>query len=312
VSGSREVEAGSEIRPNFFIVGAPRCGTTALYAYLEQHPDVYMPYHKEPVYFGSDLGKRPRSFDREAYLDLFKRGIGRKRRGEATVWYLYSRTAPEEIRAFSPDARIIIMLRNPVDMIYSLHSHQLFTADEDIEDFEEALAAESDRRAGRRIPATTTRPEGLLYRDCGRYASHVRRWLTEFGPDTVKVIIFDDFSADPAAIYRETLEFLGIDSTFQPEFNVVNRNKGVRSQRLLALTSSPRFYAATRWLPGPLFHAFRRGLKRLNTRHRSRPPMDADLRRELTAEFAPDVEELGRILGRDLSRWSTPPRSPAA
>ncbi|HEX5578375.1 MAG TPA: sulfotransferase [Candidatus Limnocylindria bacterium] len=312
MSGDREVEAAGDIRPNFFIVGAPRCGTTALYAYLEQHPDVFMPYHKEPVFFGADLGKRPRSFDREAYLNLFKRGIGRKRRGEATVWYLYSQAAPEEIRAFSPDARIIIMLRNPVDMIYSLHSHQLFTADEEIEAFEEALAAESDRRAGRRIPATTTRPEGLLYRDCGRYASHVRRWLTAFGPDAVKVIIFDDFSADPAGVYRQTLEFLDLDSTFQPEFNVVNRNKGVRSQRLLALTSSPRFYAATRWLPGPLFHAFRRGLKRLNTRHRSRPPMDPELRRELTAEFAPDVEELGRVIGRDLSRWSAVAPPPAA
>jgi hypothetical protein len=294
----------NESRPNFFIVGAPRCGTTALYQYLEQHPDIFMPYHKEPVYFGADLKKRPRSFNRGSYLELFRGGAGRPRRGEATVWYLYSSSAPQEIREFSPDPRIVIMLRNPVDMIYSLHSHMLFTGDEQIEDFGEALAAEPDRSRGQRIPVRASRPEGLLYRSCGRYAIHVKRWLDAFGPELVKVILFDDFVANPGRVYRETLEFLGVDPDFRPDFDVVNRNKGVRSQRLLAITSSSQFYAATRFLPGPAFHALRRGLKRLNTRYEKRPPLDPDVRDQLTAEFASGVEELGRLIGRDLTAWT--------
>jgi hypothetical protein len=170
-------------RPNFFIVGAPRSGTTAMYEYLRQHPDVFMPYRKEPVYFGSDLTKRPPFLDEAGYLKLFGPGKGRSRLGEATVWYLYSETAAAEIKAFDPDARIIIMLRDPVEMIYSLHSHWLFTGNEDIEDFGQALEAEEDRRQGRRLPDDARRPEGLQYRACARYTSHVARYLLTFGPD---------------------------------------------------------------------------------------------------------------------------------
>ncbi len=235
---------------------------------------------------------------------LFRGGAAQRRRGEATVWYLYSETAPHEILEFSPDARFIVMLRNPVDMMYSLHSHMLFTGDEDIEDFEEALAAEPDRRAGRRIPARASRPEGLLYRSCASYSRHVRRWLDAVGPDTMKVIIFDDFAAEPAAVYRDTLEFLSVDPEFRPDFDVVNRNKAVRSERLLDITSSPRFYRATSFLPGPVYHAFRRGLKRLNTRYQKRPSLDGDVRARLTREFVAEVEDLGRVIGRDLSAWT--------
>lgn len=299
-------------RPNFFIVGAPRCGTTALYAYLDQHPDIYMPYHKEPVFFGADLKKRPRSFDDAAYLKLFEPGARHARRGEATVWYLYSESAPSEIRAYSPDARIIIMLRNPVDMAYSLHSLMRFTGDEDIADFADALAAEPDRAAGRRMGRAVSRPEGLRYSWCGRYARHVRRWLDEFGADAVKVILFDDLVANPAAVYRETLEFLGVDTDHVPEFDVVNRNKGIRSRALQRITSSPRFYRVTGFLPGPAFHALRRLLKQLNTRYEPRPPMDVGLRLQLTREFATDVEELGQLIGRDLSSWSRDARTEAA
>jgi hypothetical protein len=291
-------------RPNFFIVGAPRCGTTAMYEYLRQHPDIFMPYRKEPVYFGADLHKRLPYLDEAGYLKLFARSDGEKRLGEATVWYLYSATAADEIKAFAPDARIIIMLRNPVDMIHSLHRHWLFTANEDIEDFSEALAAEEDRSQGRRLPPRVRRPEGLQYRASGRYASHVERWLATFGREAVKVIIYDDFDADPAGVYRETLEFLGVASDFQPDFSIVNPNKGVRSAWLQRVTSSKQFVATASRLPGPAFHALRRTLKRVNMRPERRQSMDADLRARLTREFAPDVARLGELLGRDLSAWS--------
>ena len=291
-------------RPNFFIVGAPRCGTTALYEYLSRHPDIYMPYHKEPVYFGADLKKRPRVFDEAAYLELFNASHGERRLGEATVWYLYSQTAPAEIKAFCPDARIIIMLRNPVDMAYSLHSHMLFTANEDIADFAEALDAEAARRRGERLPPYVKRPEGLQYRACGRYATHVQRWIDEFGRDAVKIILFDDFSADPAGVFHGVLEFLGVDSSFRPAFDVVNRNKGIRSATLQRMYAAPAFFSITRRLPGPAYHVVKRVLRRLNMRRVERPPLDPALRASLAAEFADDVRTLGRIIGRDLSAWA--------
>ncbi len=297
----------TEPRPNFFIVGAPRCGTTAMYEYLRQHPDVYMPYRKEPVYFGSDLTKRQPPMTEAEYLALFRPGAGRRRLGEATVWYLYSQTAPAEIQAFSPDPRIIIMLRNPVDMMYSLHSQLFFSANEDIADFAEAIAAEEDRRQGRRMPPRARRPEGLQYRACGRYAGHVRRYLEAFGPDAVRVIIYDDFSADPAASYRGTLEFLGVDPTFQPDLSIVNRSKAPRSRWLQQLTYAPWFMRTTARLPKAANHAIRRSLKRLNFKEQPRTVLDPALRAALTLEMAPDVVELGQLVGRDLSHWSAPP-----
>jgi hypothetical protein len=290
--------------PNFFIAGAPRCGTTAMYDYLRQHPDVFMPLRKEPVYFGSDLQKRKPYLDEAGYRELFEPGAGCARRGEATVWYLYSQTAAREIHDFVPEARIIIMLRNPVDMIHSLHSHQLFTANEDIADFEAALAAEPDRAQGRRLPPGVRRPEGLLYRACGRYADHVERWLEVWGSDQLKVILYDDLSADPAGTYRQTLDFLQVDPSFAPDFAVVNQNKGVRSGLLRRIIYHPAYVAVTNRLPGPISHAVSRAVKRANIRYAERPRMSAELRSQLTAEFAPDVERLAGIIGRDLSAWT--------
>ncbi|HEX3220479.1 MAG TPA: sulfotransferase [Candidatus Limnocylindria bacterium] len=302
----------SEVRPNFFIVGAPRCGTTAMYEYLRQHPDVFMPYRKEPVFFGSDLTKRRPPMTEAEYLELFRPGASRSRRGEATVWYLYSQTAPGEIRAFSQDPRIIIMLRNPVDMMYSLHSQLFFSANEDLADFGAAIAAEEDRRQGRRMPPRARRPEGLQYRACGRYAAHVRRYLEAFGPDAVRVIIYDDFSSDAAASYRQTLAFLGVDPSFQPDFSVVNRSKAPRSRWLQQLTYAPWFMRTTARLPKPVNHLIRRSLKRLNFREQPRTMLDPQLRARLTQEMAPDVAELGELLGRDLSSWSHPPTPSAS
>ena len=138
-------------KPDFFIVGAPRCGTTAMYEYLRVHPDVYMPLHKEPMYFGQDLTQLHVRLTERDYLALFAEARPGQRIGEATTWYLFSKTAASEIRDFSPDARIIIMLRHPVDVMYSLHRELLFYRGETIDDFAEALAAEADRREGRRL-----------------------------------------------------------------------------------------------------------------------------------------------------------------
>lgn len=275
-----------------------------MYEYLRQHPQVFMPRRKEPVYFGADLAKRRPLLDEAGYLRLFEPGAGRLRLGEATVWYLYSATAPAEIDAFAPDALIIIMLRNPVDMIASLHSQLLFSGSENLASLEEALEAEAERAAGRRIPPGSRRPEGLLYRRCARYAEHVRRYLDTFGRDRVKIILFDDFRRDPAEVYRQTLEFLGLDPGFQPDFAVINANKVPRSRLLQKISSSERFVAATAGLPDPLRHVLWRLTRRANIRLEQRPAVPPHVRARLMAELRADVEVLERLIDRDLSGWS--------
>ncbi|MBA2556652.1 MAG: hypothetical protein H0V12_04785, partial [Chloroflexi bacterium] len=149
---------GGQPRPDFFIPGAPKSGTSSMYEYLRQHPEIYLPSLKEPRHFcpdqdsGSDRDGLFFVRDRDEYLALYAGVRGEKRIGDASVQYLYSRVAAERIREFNPDARFIVMLRNPVHMAYSLHGQRLAGGGEDIEDFGEALEAEADRREGRRLP----------------------------------------------------------------------------------------------------------------------------------------------------------------
>src|ERR671927_280038 len=151
-------------RPDFFIVGAPKCGTTALYVYLKAHPQIFMPFLKEPHFFGRDLSSRYGRMTLADYLALFAGAKNDQRVGEASSWYLYSRTAAREIKEFSA-ADIIVIFRNPIDMMYAQHSQLLFQRQEEIVDFKEALAAESERRQGHRIPRGSQCVESFFYRD---------------------------------------------------------------------------------------------------------------------------------------------------
>jgi hypothetical protein len=128
------------------------------------------------------------------------------------------------------------MLRDPVEMLYSLHGRRHYGGSEDLADFAEALAAEPERKQGRRISPKARNVTALFYRDVGSYYEQVKRYLDTFGPDRVHIIIFEDFRADPATAYRQTLEFLGVDPTFEPNFNVVN---GSRRAPKLAPTAIP-------------------------------------------------------------------------
>jgi hypothetical protein len=295
-------------RPDFFIVGAPKCGTTAMYSYLKQHPEVFMSEIKEPSFFGTDLHKNYPWFRTEVeYLACFAEAANEKRAGEASTCYFYSKRAAQEIREFNPCASIIIMLRNPVDMIRSFHSQQLYQGDEDIADFEAALEAEEKRKRGLCLPATAGTLEGLFYRELAKVAEHVQRYVDIFGCENVHIILFDDLKRDTAMVYRETLSFLGVTADFQSELPIVNPNKQARSQTAQKFLVHPpsivrRFGCAT--MPRRLRQRLFVGLWRLNTRYGPRSAMTPELRRRLQGEFAPEVERLGKLLDRDLSYWN--------
>jgi hypothetical protein len=297
----------SSKRPNFFIVGAPKCGTSSLYTYLRQHPDVFMPEIKEPNFFAVDLGF-PVERDLAGYLALFAEARDEKRLGEASTWHLFSPAAPTKIKEFCPAAKIICMLRNPVDMIYSLHGQSVFSGHEDILDFAAALDAEADRKQGRRLPKHAIGVKGRFYRDVAMYSEQVQRYFDVFGRANVQVIIFDDFKRDTARIYRETCEFLGIDASFQPTFEVANPHTRRRSMALRNLIwflwSEPVRRLRKSVLPPALQRFGKRmaaGIESLNTKSEKRPPLDPALRARLQEEFAPDVERLSEMLGRDLA-----------
>ena len=294
-------------RPDFFIVGAFKAGTTAMYEYLRAHPQLFMSVPKEPMYFGQDITPRYRRMTEEEYLGLFKGMADSQRAGEASPWYLYSTSAPREILDFSPRAQAIVMLRNPVDVMYAHHSQLVFNKREDLVDFGAALAAEEDRRRGERIPAGALRPESLYYRHSVRFADQLRHWFEVFGRDRVHVIVFDDMIADPRAVYRATLEFLGVDPTYEVDLSVYNANRRARSGVVQGLIFAPprplrALFGRLRTLP--VAHRVRDRLVSANSKRAARAEMDPELRRQLTAEFAPQVADLGELIGRDLSAWS--------
>ncbi len=314
-------------QPDFFIVGAPRCGTTALDGYLSKHPDIYMA-QKEMHHFGSDLRFGPQFYrrDRDAYLSEFGAWNGQARAGEASVWYLFSKQAAAEIKAFNPDARIIIMLRDPAEMLCSLYHAFRSDGNEYLPTFREALAAEVDRRAGRQIGRHTYLSQGLVYHEAAGYAEQVRRYFDIFGRDQVHVVLFDEFAAQTATVYGRVLNFLGVDSTRIPKhFPVINGKvsaKSLKSQMFRNILSDPLVRGTAigmrSWLPRPVFAALQKietRLKNLNMRHVERPQLDPDLREQLHREFTPEVERLGELLGRDLTNWTrntTPTQQPAS
>ena len=297
--------------PNLFILGAPKCATSAMYFYLRQHPDIFMA-QKEIHYFGDDLVFRHKGrISRQAFLEQYD-GVAQQRyRGDSAIWYLYSETAASEIHSASPDARCIVMLRNPVDVVYALHSEFLYQGEEDLADFSAALEAEAERRLGKRIPASCNTPWALQYRRVARFGEQLARYLATFDPDQIHIVMYDDLATDTPRVYRDVLRFLEIDESFQPDFVVVNPNFVARSGALRQFLRHPpkpvRALARQALQSQATRSTIGRRLVRLNTVRVPRPPLDPAIRQMLQREFSPDTELLADQVGRDLSSWMTGP-----
>jgi len=301
-------------RPNFFIVGAPKCGTTALYHYLAEHPSIFMPPLKEPHYFADDLPHMQAVATETDYLALFKpAGPEHIAVGEASVMYLYSSVALRRIHEFAPDAKIVAMLRHPVEMVYSFHSQLLYGFHEEEKDFSKAWELQEARRQGQHLPARPTDAALLQYKALGELGRQVETLLNTFPAEQVKLILFDDFKRSPKAIYDEVLAFLEVPNDGRTEFPKINENKTYRAPRMarlvIALEAVQRRIKRVLGLKPGRKRRFLKYLnalhflRRLNTKNTARPPLPDELRERLVREFRPDIERLSRLLGRDLHHW---------
>lgn len=293
-------------KPDFFIVGVPKCGTTSIYSYLQAHSQVFLPKWKEPHCFGSDLDFHgSRRLELEDYLALFCEARFDQKIGDASVFYLYSSQAASEIRSFNPEAHILIALRNPVDLLHSFHSQPVYNGTEDIASFEDALAAEADRRNGLRLPRNIGLRQCLFYRDLARLGDQVERYVDLFRRDQMHFVLFEDLKSRTAETYAEICSFLGVDDSFMPSFSAQNPNKVSRSAFVLELLWNPHpaVRRVARTFPRFLRSDLRGRLRALNTRYQKRPAMDAELRQPLLAGLRGDLEKLQALIGRDLSGW---------
>jgi hypothetical protein len=319
---SPEVERQRRRMPDFFIVGNPKCGTTALYEMLRTHPQIYMPELKEPWYLAEDMIPRfqpPRSASPpqtlEDYLSLFDDAAAEQRVGEASSSYLLSGTAASRIAELQPDARIVAILREPASFLRSLHMQLLRTHVEAKKDFAEALSLEPARREGRKVPRGSHRPQLLMYSDHVRYVEHLQRYHAVFPQEQVLVLIYDDFRSDNAATVRRVRRFLGVEDSAPVEVRDANQTvERMRSQRLDELVN---VVSVGR---GPLGRVLKTGVKALmpskrlraralNATHQNliygKPGSpDEALMLALRRRFKGEVEALSDYLERDLvSLW---------
>jgi hypothetical protein len=294
--------------PNLFIVGAPKCATTSMHDYLAQHPDVHMSVVKEPRFLSTDIEDRipGRITEAHDYFNLFTAGAGKRYRGESSVWYLYSDVACRSIGELAEDPRIIVMIRNPVDFIQSLHGQFCYSLNETERDITKALALEQTRAAGKRVPWETHTPLGLQYRRTAHFADRIEHYFQQHGRERVHVIIFDDLVTDTIGVYQDVLRFLDL-----PPIALVPAMKNRAADRLPMNVVSGRLLKLSggrniaRKIPGPLRRAIRAGLDRLFGHvNMNTQPMPAALRAQLTTEFHGEVERLGKLLCRDLSHWA--------
>lgn len=301
-------------RPNLFIPGAPKAGTTALARFLSEHPDIYITTPKEPGYWARDLPaalrRRYGTDSWDDYVSLFDNGRARasRFRGEATTHYLMSEVAIERIIAYEPGAVFVVLLRNPVDLAHAFHGQLLFGRYEQVADFEAAWRLQPARAEGRDIPATCRAPRFLQYGDVAALGSQLERMLAHVPRPQVYIGFFDDLRADPRAVYRAVLEFLGLADDGRTDFPTVNPAKTQRFPRLADLLHAP---------PRPLepaVHTLRRVFRtgvvgsgnvvsRLMTRPEPRAGMRPAFRDELVEYFDPEITRLEAITGRDLDHW---------
>ena len=270
------------VLPNFLIVGAPRCGTTALARYLGAHPQVFMADVKEVRFFGAGGGT-----DLDAYARHFAAGRGTPRIGEATPTYLYDEAAVTQIAATLPDASLIVVLREPVDRAYSQYWLNRSQGDED-RPFEEAVGL---------VPATASRPGEPArpirrYLERSRYLPYLERLASLFPREAIHVEIFEELTADPAARFSAVCRFLGVDDTVVPDIVGARVNPH-------AAHRSPGLRRRARAWPKPL----RDVVGRLNTRPAPYPALADATRQELQKRFGEANRLLGAWLGRDLTVW---------
>lgn len=295
----------NKILPDFIIAGAPKCGTTSLYHYLEQHPNIFLA-PKEIHYFGKDLKFKKPNNDFSVYLNYFK-GASDKIKGDASVWYLYSQSAPQEILEQLGKVKIIICLRNPTEMIYSLHKENLYNADETETDFEEALALEFYRKAGQKIPKSANFTQCLLYRNNGLYSERIKNYLSAFGKENVHFILADDLKANPLEETNKTLIFLGASPLSALSAEMKNISKSYAS-----LAVHQKFKAAKNWekniirllLPSKkIREKILHRIYNANIKNADNTGIPEDLKKELTLFFSDDVKKTAKLIHRDLNHW---------
>lgn len=294
--------------PNFLIIGAAKSGTTALYHYLKQHPQVYMGPNKETNFFafeGKQVDFRGPGDEKindstittlKMYEQQFEGASREMAIGEASPWYLYSERAAECIKHNIPGAKLLAILRNPVDRAFSSYLHVVRESRESLT-FEEGLLAEESRIE-----------QGWEfiwhYRKAGFYSAQIKRFLDQFPREQVRFYLYDDFLTDPSGLLESIYEFLGVNTNFVADTSIKPNATGMPRNRLLGrllLQPNPLRETAKLLMPEQLRYNLS---QRINQQLLSKPSLSETTYENLLHDYKEDIWELQNLIGRDLSAWT--------
>lgn len=289
--------------PNLFILGAPKCGTTTLAAWLAQHPQVYFSPEKEPRHFYAPYGEL---ISRESYEALFEQApADAKYLGEASVWYLFGGTAVPKILEYNPEARFIVCLRNPVKMAPSLHAQMLYTGKELISNFEDAWKASDQRYAGEHIGIFGFDHQGdpacMAYKQACMLGQQVEILLQQIDKERVLFVLLEDLSANPEETWDQIQDFLGLAHFAGFPLRAHNQAKrrkflGLQRFTLFAENLKRRLGIKKRFGILAIFN-------RRNVAKEKYPPPPKELQKSMQQTFRDDILKLSNLVNRNLSNW---------
>lgn len=294
------------IEPNFFIVGAAKSGTTSLWSYLRQHPQIYMPEIKEPSFFSFHYKHK---LTYEKYLSLFSGVLEKKAKviGEASHAYLTSPESAALIRESYPDAKFIIILRNPIDRAFSLYQWMVREGYEWIYPFEKALEIEEERTFDEEFRYNNPQYYyNYLYYRSGLYSNQIERYVKLFKKDRIKFLIFDDFKKNTLSNIKEIYHFLEVDSNFYPEVSIKNkmeypfsvllqfffRNKFNRIMRKIGISKSIRKKIVSCAMDINIYIGSAK-----------KEILSVKTKKNLTSRYHNDIMMTSNLIERDLGIW---------
>lgn len=299
-------------KPQFLVIGGSRCGTTTIHAALERHPEVFVPPEKSPNFFTApDMEKFPGSAAMAAmkghtvktegdYLRLFQSAPHGKIRGEVSPVYLQSIYTADRVRQFVPEAKIVAILRNPVDRAFAHFIGRRRDGLEPLESFEEAIAAELADPSPKKLAFNN-------YLAIGKYGHFLAPWFEEFPRERIKILFFDDFVVRPLHVLNDLFAFLGV-AEVEADFSIDRKNQsGLATNPLLrgVWTRTALVRAKLRaYLPKVL----RDSVGRIFLGSMEKPKFPDQLRAMLVQYYAADMDDLEQLTSRKLDAWRQSPQ----
>jgi hypothetical protein len=287
-------------KPNFFIIGAPKCGTTSLTNWLSYHPNIYMP-RKEIHWFNQDHGGGyVNSLDEyeRLFTDATNQHIAL---GDSSVWYLFSKVAVKNIVNYIHNSKFIVLVRNPIDMATSLHGQLFFMGQENVRDFGTAWRLQERRSIGVKVPALCEDAEFLQYGRACMLGAQVERLYATVGRSNVLVLILDDLRNNSHKEYLKVLKFISVPDDGRIKFPVFNVAKNPRFfiiSQLISMIARTKQMLGIKGGIGGLWL-----LDRVNRKKQNRKLLKDEVKMELIRYFKEDINKLSALLGRDFSIW---------